>query len=258
MGFNSNKATKYSLDSRKIVGIVGIVGNANYKALRFTSSEMYAGHDESLLKLKVNNASTIADSSFEKCIKDGGGLSDAKVWPCRTCGILLGICHLVLGITLLLFDIFTNSLSETAFAITAALAFIVCALFAFIAARRLDRPAQLLLLFFSLFALAMSTTMFVESAAVINHNCDHADCHGHENIVHTILLCFALTELTVSLATIMVCFRSLRKAYGINKAASPYSTLIEGDYSIFRIKPRVVASRRSEGHSPVMLHYLLR
>ncbi|VDM29734.1 unnamed protein product, partial [Toxocara canis] len=65
---------------------------------------------------------------------DGGGLSDAKVWPCRTCGILLGICHLVLGITLLLFDIFTNSLSETAFAITAALAFIVCALFAFIAA----------------------------------------------------------------------------------------------------------------------------
>uniref|UniRef100_A0A0M3IDM7 SCP domain-containing protein n=1 Tax=Ascaris lumbricoides TaxID=6252 RepID=A0A0M3IDM7_ASCLU len=88
----------------------------------------------------------------------------------------------------------------------------------------------------------MSATMFIESAAIINYNCDHNNCHG----------------LTVSLATIVVCFRSLRKAYGINKAASPYSTLIEGDYSIFRIKPRFVASRRNESNSSVMLRYLLR
>uniref|UniRef100_A0A914S7R2 MARVEL domain-containing protein n=1 Tax=Parascaris equorum TaxID=6256 RepID=A0A914S7R2_PAREQ len=121
-------------------------------------------------------------------------LSAARIWPCRTCGILLGISHLLLGIILLIFDIFTNNISETAFAITAALAFIICALFAFIAARRLDRPAQLLLLFFSLFAFAMSAAMFIESAAIINYNCDHNKCHRRENIIHIILLCFALTE----------------------------------------------------------------
>uniref|UniRef100_A0A915PYK8 Zinc finger PHD-type domain-containing protein n=1 Tax=Setaria digitata TaxID=48799 RepID=A0A915PYK8_9BILA len=108
-------------------------------------------------------------------------LNVAQVWPCRFCGIMLGICHLLLGVTLLIFDVVTNNISETAFAITASLSFIVCGIFSFIAARRLDRPAQLLLLFFSIFSMAMSTTMFVDSAAVINYNCDRGECHGLDN-----------------------------------------------------------------------------
>lgn len=43
---------------------------------------------------------------------------------------------------------------------------------------------------------------------------------------------------TVSFATITVCFRSLRQAYRVRKASSPYSTLIEGHYDAFYVTPR--------------------
>lgn len=36
----------------------------------------------------------------------------------------------------------------------------------------------------------------------------------------------------------IVCFRSLRQAYRVRKASSPYSTLIEGHYDAFYIAPR--------------------
>lgn len=60
--------------------------------------------------------------------------------------------------------------------------------------RRLDRPAQLLLLFFSIFSMTMSITMFVDSAALINYNCDRGECHGASSNVHVVLLCFGLVE----------------------------------------------------------------
>ncbi|EFO16396.1 hypothetical protein LOAG_12108 [Loa loa] len=165
-------------------------------------------------------------------------LNIAQVWPCRFCAIMLGICHLTLGIILLIFDVVTNNISETAFAVTASLLFIVCGIFSFISARRLDRPAQLLLLFFSIFSMAMSITMFVDSAALINYNCDRDECHGAVTNVHVVLLCFGLIKFTVSIATMIVCFRSLRHAYRVRKASSPYSTLIEGHYDAFYITPR--------------------
>lgn len=59
----------------------------------------------------------------------------AQIWPCRYCGIVFGLLHLTIGITLLIFDIITNNISETAFAITSSLSFIVCGIFALIAAR---------------------------------------------------------------------------------------------------------------------------
>ncbi|VDO48991.1 unnamed protein product [Onchocerca flexuosa] len=121
-------------------------------------------------------------------------LKMAQIWPCRSCGIMLGICHLLFGIILLIFDIVTNNISETAFAMTASLSFIVCGIFSFISSRRLDRPAQLLLLFFSIFSLVMSVAMFVDSAALINNNCDQNDCHGAVSNVHVVLLCFGLIE----------------------------------------------------------------
>ncbi|MCP9263843.1 hypothetical protein DINM_007213 [Dirofilaria immitis] len=108
-----------------------------------------------------------------------------KVWPCRSCGLMLGICHLLSGIILLIFDVITNNISGTAFAITASLSFIICGIFSFISSRRLDRPAQLLLLLFSIFSMAMSITMFVDSAALINNNCDQDDCHEENARVST-------------------------------------------------------------------------
>ncbi|VDM08289.1 unnamed protein product [Wuchereria bancrofti] len=168
-------------------------------------------------------------------------LNVAQIWPCRFCGIMLGICHLPLGIVLLVFDVVTNNISETAFAVTASLSFIVCGIFSFISARRLDRPAQLLLLLFSIFSMVMSITMFVDSAALINYNCDRGECHGVISNVHVVLLCFGLIEFTVSFATMIVCFRSLRQAYRVRKASSPYSTLIEGDYNAFYITPRKIS-----------------
>ncbi|CAG9535342.1 unnamed protein product [Cercopithifilaria johnstoni] len=167
-------------------------------------------------------------------------LNVAQVWPCRFCGVILGTCHLPLGIVLLIFDVVTNSISETAFAITASLSFIVCGIFSFISARRLDKPAQWLLLFFSIFSMAMSITMSMDSAALINYNCDREECHGTPNNIHAVLLCFGLVEFTVSFATIIVCFRSLRQAYRVRKASSPYSTLIEGHYDAFYITPRII------------------
>lgn len=56
-------------------------------------------------------------------------------WPCGACAVLLGTCHLTAGITLIIFDVITNHVSGTAFAISASLSFIICAILAFIGAR---------------------------------------------------------------------------------------------------------------------------
>ncbi|PIO73308.1 hypothetical protein TELCIR_04730 [Teladorsagia circumcincta] len=46
-----------------------------------------------------------------------------------------------------------------------------------------------------------------------------------------------------SLATVIVCFRSLYGAVAVNHANSPYSTLIIGDYSILRRPARIFCPR---------------
>ncbi|MCP9263842.1 hypothetical protein DINM_007212 [Dirofilaria immitis] len=43
----------------------------------------------------------------------------------------------------------------------------------------------------------------------------------------------------------IVCFRSLKQAYRVRKASSPYSTLIEGHYDAFYIKPRIVRIQKN-------------
>ncbi|VDN02522.1 unnamed protein product [Thelazia callipaeda] len=206
---------------------------------------------EPLMTTKLPNSSP----QIEKGPSELNTANVAEVWPCRFCGLLLGICHLSLGTTLLVFDVTTNNISGTVFAITASLSFIICGIFSFISARRLDRPAQILLLFFGVFSAAMSTIMFMDSAATINYNCDQGICHSKVNHVHTVLLCYALIELTLSFATTIVCFRSLRRAYRVRKASSPYSTLIEGDYDAFYIKPRTVNGHKS---SSTLLPHILK
>ncbi|VBB25722.1 unnamed protein product [Acanthocheilonema viteae] len=197
------------------------------------------GMEENDLK-PISLVTTSPSSAVRKDFSESMELNVAQVWPCRLCGVILGICHLPLGIVLLIFDVVTNNISETAFAITASLSFIICGIFSFISARRLDRPAQLLLLFFSIFSMAMSITMFIDSAALINYNCDRGKCYEVLSNIHVVLLCFGLVEFTISFTTMIVCFRSLRLAYRVRKASSPYSTLIEGHYDAFYIKPSIM------------------
>ncbi|CAJ0575438.1 unnamed protein product, partial [Mesorhabditis spiculigera] len=169
----------------------------------------------------------------------------AMEWPCAACATFLGIAHLFLGLGLLSFDVATNETSETAFASTAALAYIICAILSFIAARRLDRCAQLLLFAFAAFSALTSLSIFLEAAVVLNRLCAHG-CDQKENFVHTTLICIALTEFVVSAISMIVCYRSLRNAFGLNTVASPYSTLIVGDYTTLERQPRPLRDQRAK------------
>lgn len=66
----------------------------------------------------------------------------AQYWPCSNCTFLLGFFHLFSGIILLFFDIFTNYITHTPFAISASLFFIICAIFSFIALRWVINPQR--------------------------------------------------------------------------------------------------------------------
>ncbi|GMS84719.1 hypothetical protein PENTCL1PPCAC_6894, partial [Pristionchus entomophagus] len=99
------------------------------------------------------------------------GDGEARGWPCAPCGILLGLIHFTLGFTLLLFDILTNTISHTAFGVTASLTFIICSLLCFIAVRRVDRCAQVVLMCFSTFSLVACISIFLESSVQLNARC---------------------------------------------------------------------------------------
>uniref|UniRef100_A0A1I8A2F4 Zgc: n=1 Tax=Steinernema glaseri TaxID=37863 RepID=A0A1I8A2F4_9BILA len=174
----------------------------------------------------------------------------ARVWPCRSCGILLGICHCILGCFLLIFDLVTNNETDTSLGVSSALVFIICAMFAFISAKRLDRAAQLILLTFSLISVALCLALFFENAIMINRLCRGHDlegtevkCYGKKAVLHTILFGVSLCELVVSFITAIVCFRSLRHAYAVMKPYSPYSTMIVGDYDQLFVYPETIEEK---------------
>uniref|UniRef100_A0A0M3JYV3 G_PROTEIN_RECEP_F1_2 domain-containing protein n=1 Tax=Anisakis simplex TaxID=6269 RepID=A0A0M3JYV3_ANISI len=161
-----------------------------------------------------------------------------------------------LAVSLLLIDIFTNHISNTKFAVGTSILLFVNALLAFISARlpflqckfrsiiiqRIDKLSQILLMLFSLLALLMSIIMCIESAFIINFYCSINDsnnyylqyCFNDKIIIHVLLLSMALIQFTVTLITMLMCYRSLHKAYAVYKASSPYSTLIEGNLELFR------------------------
>ncbi|CAJ0944409.1 unnamed protein product, partial [Mesorhabditis belari] len=170
----------------------------------------------------------------------------AVEWPCAACATLLGIAHLSMGLGLLAFDVVTNETSETAFAATAALAYIICSVLSFIAARRLDRCAQLLLFAFAAFSALTSLSIFLEAAVVLNRLCGQRACTEGRDLVHSTLICIALTEFVISSISMIVCYRSLRNAFGVNTVASPYSTLIVGDYTTLERQPRPMRNTRAK------------
>uniref|UniRef100_A0A914CZ82 Uncharacterized protein n=1 Tax=Acrobeloides nanus TaxID=290746 RepID=A0A914CZ82_9BILA len=167
-------------------------------------------------------------------------------WPCGACAVLLGTCHLTAGLTLIIFDVITNHVSGTAFAISASLSYIICAILAFIGARRLDRAAQLMLVFFTLVSLAMSLALFFESGVLVSKLCTPKEilhCSHRKNIVHTFLLCLSLMETVFCTITLIVCFRSLRRAYFVPEPGFPYGTLIAGNFRTLRFDPPILTRR---------------
>uniref|UniRef100_A0A1I7XD72 Guanylate cyclase domain-containing protein n=1 Tax=Heterorhabditis bacteriophora TaxID=37862 RepID=A0A1I7XD72_HETBA len=225
----------------------------------FTFLPSYMPNDQNPLLTCVVNASPPMTRKND----NGDPLENlARVWPCAACGCLLGLIHLFLGSAFLvdkssqqihflysnliffkMFDILTNNVSKTAFAITASLADFICAILCFIAVRRLDRCAQLLLFAFASFSLLMSLAIFLESAVLLNKICVVNSCENKATVVHSTLIVISLIEFLTCVITILVCYRSLRQAFGVTSAASPYSTLIVGDYSTLERRPKIADPR---------------
>ncbi|KAH7727125.1 hypothetical protein AAVH_05350 [Aphelenchoides avenae] len=149
---------------------------------------------------------------------------------------------------LLVFDVITNDITGTPVAVTAAIATIICAILSFIAARRLDKVAQVLLVIFAASSSVLCLVLFVEAAAFINSICrpsSTVQCLDKEGIVHITLLCLSLIQLVVSCAIVFVCFRSLRQAYVVD-VERPFNALIAGDYKKLRVEPETLSIRSNK------------
>ncbi|KAE9554537.1 hypothetical protein FO519_002241 [Halicephalobus sp. NKZ332] len=155
----------------------------------------------------------------------------AQYWPCGHCAFLLGSLHLVSGFILLGFDVFTNHVTQTPFAVTAAL-------YNFMNFRRVDKAAQFLLVFFSFISLGICITIFIQSSIAVNRLCETSDgCYVRDTVIYSILLCISLVESTFCLVTLFVCFRSLSEAYFVPKPDSPFRTIIAGNFGPLKKQP---------------------
>lgn len=157
----------------------------------------------------------------------------AQKWACKPCGLILGSSHLILGSLLLIFDVATNFITETAFAITASICFINSGIVGLIAARRFDKGTITLFLIFSLLSAGLCLVLVVESISAINHLCNiQLQCSSHASAVRSVLLVVSLLELVICITTCFVSIRSLCNQYsGVDLQApkSPYHVLIYGD-----------------------------
>lgn len=218
----------------------------------------------------------------------------AQPWPCRPCGLLLGTCHILLGLSVIIFDVATNWITETVFAITAGICFVNSGVVGLIAARKLDRGTVTLFVIFSLLSLGLCSVLIIECSAALNHACMAAavsaispdpsaseqenqkesiiarGCiHSTEARVRAALLILALLEGVVDLVSIFVGGKSLcnRYAADFQNPASPYHALIYGDLAPPPRPKRIVqdvgreatgggASQR-RSYSRLLLEYLV-
>uniref|UniRef100_A0A914PPG7 Uncharacterized protein n=1 Tax=Panagrolaimus davidi TaxID=227884 RepID=A0A914PPG7_9BILA len=181
----------------------------------------------------------------------------AQKWPCGSCTFFLGICHLLSGFTLLAFDVATNDITQTPFGVSAALAFIICAIFSFIAARRIDTAAQLLLVIFSILSLFICIMLFIQSATKVNNLCDEIfpkNCYIKSTIIYIILLCISLIEATICFIALIVCFRSLKHAYAVPSPGLPYRTLSTGNFNSLQREPAQINPKHYNNLVTSLLH----
>ncbi|VDM59541.1 unnamed protein product [Angiostrongylus costaricensis] len=102
----------------------------------------------------------------------------------------------------------------------------------------------MLLVVFATAALAISGTIFLESAITLNDMCQPEHCDDQQHVVHSVLIFINLSEFVTCIATLFVCFRSLGGAVAVHKAQSPYSTLIIGDFRSLHRPAKILEDAR--------------
>ncbi|KRY10920.1 hypothetical protein T12_5918, partial [Trichinella patagoniensis] len=133
----------------------------------------------------------------------------ARPWACRVCGYILGTFHLAFGVGLLILDLATNWITETVFAITAGICFVVTGIASLIATKRLDKGTITILLLFSIVSLILSLIIVIESSTSINYLCHKGSCAEHEATVRACLLILCLMEMVNAVLSCFISVRSL-------------------------------------------------
>ncbi|XGW07968.1 hypothetical protein V3C99_010805 [Haemonchus contortus] len=192
----------------------------------------------------IQSVTSTSPSTIIRRYENGDPLESlARVWSCSRCGWLLGLIHIILGVLITLFDLLTSPVTDNSYVISAAILYIICGILCLIATRRVDRCTQLLLMFFASATLLISTAIFIECAVVLNSTCRTEHCDEQQLVMHSILVFISLSEFLTSYATLIVSFRSLYGAVAVNRANSPYSTLIIGDYNKLKRPARIIKPR---------------
>ncbi|KAI6242745.1 hypothetical protein M3Y99_00181100 [Aphelenchoides fujianensis] len=147
------------------------------------------------------------------------------------------------GALLLVYDLSTNSISEATFGVSASLFFVIVGILLLIAARRLDRPAHVLIIIFGLLTAAVCIGLIVDVSLHASRTCiaqRTARCTLNVWAVHTFLLLIALVELTFCLLSVYASYKFLRRLATVTTDLL-YASLISGRYD------RLPQKSRSEG-----------
>ncbi|KAI6183986.1 hypothetical protein M3Y97_00547700 [Aphelenchoides bicaudatus] len=137
-------------------------------------------------------------------------------WGSTKCSILLGLGHLLGGIVLLIYDLATNSITESKFAISSSLCFIICAILLFISARRtgLDRPAHYLIIIFSVISCIMAVLLIGGTAYHANKICiaiRTVKCTLQSALIHAFLILIVFLEMGICLCSIYGSYSFLQR-----------------------------------------------
>uniref|UniRef100_A0A5S6Q9L7 MARVEL domain-containing protein n=1 Tax=Trichuris muris TaxID=70415 RepID=A0A5S6Q9L7_TRIMR len=155
----------------------------------------------------------------------------ARPWDCRMCGLLLGIFHVVFGSILIVFDLATNWITETVFAVTAGICFVITGITSLIASKRLDKGTITILVIFSFASLVLASAIVFESISSINYLCHRGLCNAQESTFRACLLLICLLEAVVSIVSAFVGIRSLMNATqsDLIRVSSPLHVLLSGE-----------------------------
>lgn len=120
-------------------------------------------------------------------------------WGSTKCSILIGFGHLFFGTTLLIYDVSTNHITDSTFAVSSSLCFIICAILLFISARKmgLDRAAHYLIIIFSVLSGLVGLCLIGGIALHINEICvavKTVKCTFGAVLIHVFVVLIVLVE----------------------------------------------------------------
>ncbi|CDW55623.1 hypothetical protein TTRE_0000389601 [Trichuris trichiura] len=154
----------------------------------------------------------------------------ARPWDCRVCGLLLGALHVIFGSFLIVFDLATNWITGTVFAVMAGICFVITGITSLIASKRLDKGTITILVIFSFASLVLTLAIVFESITSINYLCHRGYCNTQESTFRACLLLVCLLEAVVSIVSAFVGIRSLMNATqsDLIRFSSPLHVLLSG------------------------------